>query len=292
MSHVATLQAVTGRNLPVTQLAPALGAIVKDIDLSAPLSDALKQEIYELLLAHQVLFFRKQDLTPMAQRDLARYFGQLHIHPVYPTVENVPEVIVLDTARNDLRDNALWHTDVTFSPTPPLGAILAARLLPATGGDTLWASSTAAYEALSEGMKKRLENLTALHDFTRSFPLSRFGRNAEEREKWLKIRNDHPPVEHPVIRIHPDTGARGIFVSEGFTTEICDIGPEEGTALLQFLFRHTTRPEFSIRWRWEEGDVAFWDNRITSHYAVDDYRPARRVMNRVTILGDRPYGPV
>ncbi|MCX5618682.1 taurine dioxygenase [Bombella sp. TMW 2.2543] len=278
--------------LKATPLSPAIGAIVESVDLSHPLSPSQKNNIHQLLLRHQVLFFRKQTISPAQQRDFARNFGKLHLHPIFPTVPDVPEAIVLDTAKNDLRDNALWHTDVTFQQEPPMGAVLTSRLLPETGGgDTLWASGTAAYDALSDGMKQRIDTLTAQHDFLRSFPVSRYGRTEAELEKWAETRNNFPPVTHPVVRIHPETGAKALFVNEGFTTEINDIDPEESAALLSYLTRHATRPEFSIRWRWEEGDVAFWDNRITQHYAVNDYLPARRIMNRVTIIGDRPYGP-
>ncbi|MDF7674652.1 taurine dioxygenase [Acetobacteraceae bacterium ESL0709] len=279
------------QNWEIERLSPHIGAIIRGIDMRVPLSDTSKAELRELLLRHQVVFMRDQDLTPAQQRDFAGSFGTLHIHPVFPTVPDVPEAIVLDTQQNDLKDNALWHTDVTFSETPPMGAVLMARKLPPTGGDTLWASASAAYEALSPGMKASLENLTALHDFTRSFPLSRFGRTEEERNGWMKTRNEHPPVEHPVIRIHPETGKRGLFVNEGFTTEICGLEHDESQALLAFLFRHLARPEFQVRWIWREGDVAFWDNRITQHYAVDNYRPHHRIMHRVTIMGDKPFGP-
>ncbi|BCI66338.1 taurine dioxygenase [Acetobacter aceti] len=272
-------------------LSPHIGAVVQGVDLNTSLSSDTIRTIRDLLLRYQVIFFRNQTLTPHQHRDFAKAFGSLHVHPVYPTVPDVPEAIVLDTDKNDLKDNALWHTDVTFSETPPLGAILVARHLPEIGGDTLWASATAAYDALSSQMKAHLEGLTALHDFTRSFPLSRFGRTADERNHWADVRNRNLPVEHPVIRIHPETGRRAIFVNEGFTTEICGIEQDESAALLSFLFRHLARPEFQIRWTWRKGDVAFWDNRITQHYAVDDYRPHRRIMHRVTIMGDKPVGP-
>mgnify|MGYP004704895363 CR=1 FL=1 len=275
----------------VKRLSSHIGAVVKGVELHKPLSVSDIASLRGLLLQHQVLFFRDQEITPRQHRDLGLAFGSLHRHPVYPTVPDVPEAIVLDTAQNDLKDNALWHTDVTFSETPPMGAILVARHLPEIGGDTLWASGTAAYDALSEPMKVHLDNLTALHDFTRSFPLSRFGRTEEERRRWAEIRNSHLPVEHPVIRVHPETGQKAIFVNEGFTTEICDIDAEESAALLAFLFRHMARPEFHMRWSWRAGDVAFWDNRITQHYATDDYRPSRRIMHRITILGDKPFGP-
>ncbi|MEK1904358.1 MAG: taurine dioxygenase, partial [Pseudomonas sp.] len=188
----------------------------------------------------------------------------------------------------DVRDNAIWHTDVTFLPTPALGAVLSAKQLPAYGGDTLWASSSAAFEALSKPLQKLLDGLTASHDFTRSFPLERFGNTPEALARYHEVQRQHPPVNHPVVRTHPVTGRKGLFVNEGFTSRINELELTESDALLRFLFAHSTRPEFTIRWRWQENDVAFWDNRITQHYAVDDYRPARRVMHRATILGDVP----
>ncbi|MCX5614635.1 taurine dioxygenase [Bombella saccharophila] len=279
-------------DIKATPLSPAIGAIIEGVNLSHPLSAEQRDTLHQLLLRYQVLFFRKQTISPTQQRDFARNFGELHLHPIFPTVPDVPEAIVLDTAKNDLRDNALWHTDVTFQQNPPLGAVLTSRLLPETGGgDTLWASGTAAYDALSEGLKQRIDPLTAQHDFLRSFPVSRYGRTEAERKKWAETRDAYPPVTHPVVRVHPETGQKALFVNEGFTSEINDIDPEESASLLAYLTRHATKPEFSIRWRWEEGDVAFWDNRVTQHYAVNDYLPARRIMNRVTIIGDRPFGP-
>ncbi|MBD9417551.1 taurine dioxygenase [Pseudomonas sp. PDM16] len=275
-------------SLNITPLSPALGALVGGIDLRQPLSDANQQAIEQALLDHQVLFFRAQPIEPRQQAAFAARFGDLHIHPIYPNIPEQPEVLVLDTAVTDVRDNAIWHTDVTFLETPALGAVLAAKQLPAYGGDTLWASSSAAFEALSKPLQRLLDGLTASHDFTRSFPLERFGNTPEALERYHEVQRQHPPVTHPVVRTHPVTGRKGLFVNEGFTTRINELEPAESDALLRFLFAHSTRPEFSIRWRWQENDVAFWDNRITQHYAVDDYRPTRRVMHRATILGDRP----
>ncbi|WP_394562076.1 taurine dioxygenase [Aquipseudomonas alcaligenes] len=275
-------------SLNITPLSPALGALVGGIDLRQPLSDANQQAIEQALLDHQVLFFRAQPIEPRQQAAFAARFGDLHIHPIYPNIPEQPEVLVLDTAVTDVRDNAIWHTDVTFLETPALGAVLAAKQLPAYGGDTLWASSSAAFEALSKPLQRLLDGLTASHDFTRSFPLERFGNTPEALERYHEVQRQHPPVTHPVVRTHPVTGRKGLFVNEGFTTRINELEPTESDALLSFLFAHSTRPEFSIRWRWQENDVAFWDNRITQHYAVDDYRPTRRVMHRATILGDKP----
>ncbi|UVE18729.1 taurine dioxygenase [Pseudomonas sp. LS44] len=274
--------------LHITPLSPALGAVVSGVELRDDLNDATQQAIAQALLDHQVLFFRDQPLTPQQQARFAARFGDLHIHPLYPNVPEQPEVLVLDTAVTDVADNAIWHTDVTFLPTPALGAVLAAKQLPAFGGDTLWASSSAAYDALSQPLQQLLDGLTATHDFTRSFPLERFGTSADALERYHQVQRQHPPLSHPVVRTHPVSGRKGLFVNEGFTARINELAPAESDALLRFLFAHATRPEFTIRWRWQENDVAFWDNRITQHYAVDDYRPTRRVMHRATILGDVP----
>lgn len=143
--------------------------------------------------------------------------------------------------------------------------------------------------ALSEPFKRLLDGLTATHDFTKSFPLERFGNTAEDLVRWEETRKKNPPLSHPVVRTHPVSGRKSLFVSDGFTTKINELEPAESEAILKLLFAHATRPEFTIRWRWQENDVAFWDNRVTQHYAVDDYRPQRRVMHRATILGDIPF---
>ncbi len=275
--------------LNITPISTALGAIVGGIDLSQPLGNAEQQAIEHALLEHQVLFFRAQPLTPQQQAGFAARFGDLHIHPIFPNVAEQPEILVLDTAVTDVADNAIWHTDVTFLPTPALGSVLAAKQLPAYGGDTLWASGFAAFETLSKPMQRLLDGLTATHDFTRSFPLERFGTTPADLQRWEDTRRQYPPLSHPVVRTHPVSGRKALFVNEGFTSRINELTASESTALLSYLFAHATRPEFTIRWRWQENDVAFWDNRVTQHYAVDDYRPQRRVMHRATILGDAPY---
>lgn len=276
-------------SLTITPISSALGAIVGGIDLRQPLDDASQQAIEQALLEHQVLFFRAQPVTPQQQAGFAARFGELHIHPIFPNVPEQPQVLVLDTAVTDVADNAIWHTDVTFLPTPALGSVLAAKQLPAFGGDTLWASGFAAFEALSKPLQRLLDGLTATHDFTRSFPLERFGTTPADLERWEATRRQYPPLSHPVVRTHPVSGRKALFINEGFTSRINELTAGESSALLSYLFTHTTRPEFTIRWRWQENDVAFWDNRVTQHYAVDDYRPQRRVMHRATILGDQPY---
>ncbi|WP_313738380.1 taurine dioxygenase [Pseudomonas sp.] len=275
--------------LSITPLGTALGAQISGVDLAADLTPVQRDAIEQALLDHHVLFFRDQPLTPDRQARFAAQFGDLHVHPIYPKVADTPQVLILDTAVTDVRDNAIWHTDVTFLPTPALGAVLAAKQVPAYGGDTLWASGIAAFEALSAPLRGLLEGLTATHDFTHSFPLERFGSTAEDLARWEAARRDHPPLSHPVVRTHPVSGRKALFVNEGFTTRINELAPSESEALLKLLFAHATRPEFTVRWRWQADDVAFWDNRVTQHYAVDDYRPQRRVMHRATILGDAPF---
>ncbi|WP_213878376.1 taurine dioxygenase [Pseudomonas sp. dw_358] len=276
-------------SLTISVISPALGARVDGVDLSRDLSDAERDSVEQALLEHQVLFFRNQPLTPRQQARFAHRFGDLHIHPIYPNVPDQPEVLILDTAVTDVRDNAIWHTDVTFLPTPAMGAVLSAKQVPPYGGDTLWASGIAAYEALSAPLRHLLDGLTATHDFTQSFPLQRFGSTAEDLARYEATRRQHPPLSHPVIRTHPISGRKCLFVSEGFTSRINELEANESAAILKLLFAHSTRPEFTVRWQWQAGDVAFWDNRCTQHYAVDDYRPQRRVMHRATVLGDAPF---
>lgn len=276
-------------SLTITPISSALGAQIDGVDLTRPLSPLQRDAIEQALLEYQVIFFKQQSITPQQQARFAANFGDLHIHPIYPNVPEQPEVLVLDTAVTDVRDNAVWHTDVTFLPTPALGAVLSAKQLPAFGGDTLWASGIAAFEGLSRPLQVLLDGLTATHDFTKSFPLERFGSTPEDLQRWEQTRKNNPPLSHPVIRTHPVSGRKSLFVNEGFTTRINELSEAESEAILKLLFAHSTRPEYTIRWRWQESDVAFWDNRVTQHYAVDDYRPNRRVMHRATILGDAPF---
>ncbi|WP_288443407.1 taurine dioxygenase [uncultured Pantoea sp.] len=271
-----------------TALGPYIGAQVSDVDLSRPLSDAQFEQLYYGLLRHQVLFLRDQRITPEQQRALAIRFGDLHIHPVYPHAEGVEEIIVLDTHQDNPPDNDNWHTDVTFIQTPPAIAILASKLLPESGGDTLWSSGIAAYEALSEPFKQLLSGLQAEHDFKKSFQEYKYRKTEEEHQRWQQAVAKHPPVQHPVIRTHPVSGRKALFVNEGFTTRLLGVSEKESEALLGYLFAHATKPEFQVRWRWQPNDVAIWDNRVTQHYANADYYPARRVMHRATVLGDVP----
>ena len=276
-------------NLEVTHLTRAFGAVVNGLDLTEQLPQSAIDRLSELLVERKVLFFRNQELTPHAQRDFAARFGTLHIHPIYPVLPDLPEILLLDNHEAFLPDNDNWHTDVTFSKTPPLAGILAAKRIPAIGGDTLWSDSVAAFEALSEPMRRFLDGLTAQHSVAKSFPPERWQSDPAFKERYERAVAKHPPVDHPVVRTHPVSRRKGLFVNEGFTTHINGIKPRESEALLKFLFAHAGQPEFILRWRWTAGDVAFWDNRNTQHYAVADYLPERRTMHRATVNGDEPF---
>jgi len=275
--------------MQVKPLTPTIGAVVEGVDLSQGVSADLAEALRQALLQHQVIFFEDQHMTPVQHRDFAARFGALHTHPLYPGVPEAPELFILDNHAGNPTDNDAWHTDVTFIETPPMGSILYARSLPPSGGDTIWANMRAAYEALSPTFREFLSGLDAVHDFARGFPQQGIVANASGAEKHAKALAEHPPVLHPVVRTHPETGEDGLFVNFGFTARIKGLRRKESDAILNMLFEHVTRPEFQVRWRWSDNAVAFWDNRVTQHYAVNDYLPARRVMNRATILGERPY---
>jgi taurine dioxygenase len=275
--------------ITASRFTPALGAIVEGVSLAEELSQASVEVLGQLLVEHQVLFFRNQPLTPRQQCRFAGRFGDLHVHPIYPVLPELPEIMVIDTHEDFRPDNDNWHTDVTFSQTPPLAGILAAKQLPTVGGDTLWSSNSAAYEALSKPMQSWLGNLSAEHSVVKSFPADRWGADPAFKQRYEQAVARHPPVTHPVVRTHPVSGRKALFVNEGFTTHIHELSARESEALLAFLFTHAGRPEFTLRWRWAVDDVAFWDNRVTQHYAVADYLPQRRIMHRATVIGDRPY---
>jgi taurine dioxygenase len=273
----------------VTRVTTAIGALVEGVDLSQELAQPQVDRLGELLAQHQVLFFRDQPLTPQQQVRFASRFGTLHVHPIYPVLPELPEILVLDTHKEFLPDNDNWHTDVTFSETPPMAGVLAAKQMPSSGGDTLWSSCSAAYDGLSQPMRGFLDGLTAQHSVAKSFPPERWQNDPAFKERYERAVAKHPPVNHPVVRTHPVTGRKGLFVNGGFTTHINELRPTESRVLLDFLDAHAARPEFTVRWRWKVGDLVFWDNRVTQHYAVADYLPERRVVYRATVNGDKPY---
>jgi taurine dioxygenase len=273
--------------LEITPLAGALGAEIHGMDLSRDLSPDDLQRLRRLLNEHEVIFFRDQDISPARQKALALCFGPLQTHPAYETVEGFPELTILESTAEKPTKIEAWHSDMTFRQHPPLGTVLKSVIVPPRGGDTLWASMTAAYNGLSAPLQKLLEGLTAVHDFSHGFKESLAEPGGRERLADAVAAN--PPVRHPVIRTHPETGRKVIFVNSLFTTHIEGITKSESRALLNFLFEHVTTPEFTCRFHWQPHSIAIWDNRSTQHKPVNDYFPAHRRMERITIDGDQPY---
>jgi len=268
--------------------AGALGAEVAGLDLATVLNADQIDWLATALATHGVLFFRDQPLTPAAHIALGRHFGPLQKHPVYPHPEDAPEVAILEHTADRPSRIGEWHTDMTFRERPPLGSILHAQITPTVGGDTVWSSSAAAYDALSLPMQTLLSPLKASHSFAYGF---RHSLAAAGGDALARAARDNPTVSHPVVRVHPVTGRKGLFVNQLFTTRILGLPEGESDALLSFLFRHANQPEFTVRFRWTPNSVAFWDNRATQHRPVNDHGLQHRKFHRVTIEGDVPRGP-
>ncbi|MEY2476269.1 MAG: alkyl sulfatase [Actinomycetota bacterium] len=269
--------------VPVT---PVLGAEVGGVKLRPEIDDDEVAAIRAALLDHKVLFFRDQSLDPAGLTQLGRRFGDpTPAHPVEPSVEGHPEVLSLDSEEGARAD--VWHSDLTFQERPPLGALLHAEVVPDVGGDTLWVDMAAAYEALSPPLRSLLEGLTATHSPSKAGDYFA-GRDASgEKAAATAVAG---PVRHPVVRVHPETGRRSLFVNPLFTIKIDGLRRAESDAILDLVQQVATRPDAMVRWRWQAGDVAFWDNRCTMHYALMDYGTTRRNMLRVALEGDRPAG--
>jgi taurine dioxygenase len=279
----------TTTSVEIRPLTATIGAEVIGVDLAtAPDDPAVMHAIEQALLDHLVLFFRAQhDLTPAAQVRFAKQFGPIEYHAFAKPHPDHPEMVVLDQTTPERDGSNSWHSDSSFLEQPALGSVLRAVQLPPLGGDTCWASMYAAYDALSPRLRSLLEECTALHDII--VPLEKAIAGGHSVGTDLDaIRKQWPPTEHPVVRTHAVSGRKGLYVNNNFTTRIVGITKEESDVLLPYLLQHVARPDFQVRFRWEPGSVAFWDNRCTQHYAVPDYSGHRRVMHRVTITGERP----
>jgi taurine dioxygenase len=286
-----TAPSPTPEVLDLDPLGPGFGAVVRGVDLAAA-SDATVAAVRRALTDHKVLFFRDQELDPDSQIALGNRLGRLtSSHPVVPGLDEAhAEIYALDSADNGFAD--VWHTDVTFVRRPPLGSILRAVTLPPSGGDTNWADLELAYASLSPPVRELADQLTAVHDGTREFGYYLAQRRQGEGNLWEGERYRRlEPVEHPVVRVHPETGRRSLFVNPGFTSHLLGVSDAESRHLLDLFYAHITKPEHIVRHRWRLGDVAMWDNRSTVHYANRDYGDQRRVMHRVTLRGDEPVGP-
>jgi alpha-ketoglutarate-dependent taurine dioxygenase len=285
---------MTYQSISVRPISGALGAVVEGINLSKDLDNATASDLHKALLDHCVIFFRNQHLTPEQHLRLGRRFGTLNVHEFVEAMPNHPEILVVAKKENDKRNfGGGWHSDVTYLDEPALGSILYALEVPAYGGDTMFANQYLAYETLSAGMKRLLDGLAAIHSARHIYGVGADNDYARMdglgAMKILRSEAAHRETEHPVVRTHPETGRKCLYVNRNFTIRFKDMTVEESRPLLQFLFEHAVRPEYTCRFRWEAGSIAFWDNRCVQHYALNDYDGYRRVMHRVTINGDRPF---
>jgi taurine dioxygenase len=282
---------MTYRTISVNRISGALGAEISGVDLSQKLDDAAIGEIRHALTDNQVIFFRDQHLTPEQHLAFGRRFGELQVHEFVEGIEDNAEILEVRKEADETRNfGGGWHTDVSYLDRPALGSVLYAREVPAVGGDTMFASQYLAYDTLSDGMKSMLGEMTAVHSARRPYGLNASRRFAagERSMKYLYSENAHGEVEHPVIRTHVETGRKSLYVNGTFTIRFKDMTEEESAPLLNYLCQHAVRPEFTCRFRWQKGSIAFWDNRCVQHNAVNDYHGQRRVMHRVTIEGERP----
>jgi len=266
----------------------SLGTIVQGVDLSEDLDEETYAEIKRALLENLVIFFRDQDITPEQQIAFGRRFGDLHIHPFIPHLEAHEEILRLTSksgSEGNLRLANAWHPDLSYTNDPPLAGILWAGTVPSRGGDTMWVNLYKAYDTLSDRMKDIIGDMVAFHDVTKTYRRQDLQQKGGAERYWGTYQKA-PPVEQPLVQVHPETGRKLLYLSVLTTTHIKDLRPQESDAILEMLFRHLDWKELHCRFYWEKHSIAMWDNRCTCHYAVLDYDEPR-VMHRVTVIGDR-----
>jgi len=273
-------------SLEIRPVTPCIGAEVRGVDLARELPGDTFEALERAWLEHLVLFFRDQSLTPEQQLAFTRRFGDLVSHPFGPTHPDHPEIIVLDQVRPEGEGADEWHSDTSFIPEPPMGSMLRAVQLPASGGDTCFANMIAAYEALSPPLREMIDGLNAVHDITPN--LTRASRYGDSQISLAEARAKNPPVAHPIVRTHPVTGRKALFVYDVAVTHVEGLPERESDLLLNMLYDHMYAPRFQCRFQWEPGSIALWDMRSTQHCGMPDY-DERRVMHRTTLQGDRPY---
>lgn len=273
-------------NVAISPLTPTIGAEISGVDLRRPLAPETLAAVRSALLDWKVLFFRDQDITTDDHLAFARAFGELEVHPFAPCKPGFPEVLAITHDRESRGRENTWHSDVTWRERPSLGSVLRALEVPDVGGDTLFADMTAAYAGLSDEVKDRIEGKVAVHDFGHF--RTRLRKSGKSEDEIAAFDATYPTVEHPVVRTHPQTGARAIYVNAAFTQHVVGLEKSESDALLAHLYAQAAIPEYQCRFRWQPRSIAFWDNRSSQHYAVSDYWPAVRRMERVTVVGDRP----
>jgi taurine dioxygenase len=281
------------RHLEVEKIAGSLGAEVSGVDLAQELPDEVIAEIRQALLDNLVIFFRDQALTPARQLAFARRWGEIHLHPYMQGMDDYPEILeIVKTPQDKKNFGGSWHSDQMFTAKPAMGTMLYGKVIPSAGGDTMWTNQYLAYESLSEGMRRMLDPLKAVSkgdNFSSHDGKTRKEYYADKISMKVKDPGSTQTVTtHPLIRTHPETGRRALFIG-GHVHRFEDMTEQESKPLIDFLMQHSTRPEFTCRFRWKSGSVAFWDNRCTQHFAINDYPAETRIMHRVTICGDTPY---
>jgi taurine dioxygenase len=273
--------------LEIRKIAGALGAEIRGVDLSEPLSRAAVDAIRRAFLEHLVVFFREQNLSPAQFLAFARTMGEPIEYPFVKGLPEHPEIIQVTKLEHERTNfGGIWHTDTAYLEVPPMGSMLLAREVPPAGGDTLFANQYLAYETLSPGMRRMLDGLTGVHSSAKA-DVTRTREDRMRTDAREDARKEYV-AEHPVIRTHPETGRKSLYVNIAHTVRFKDMTEEESAPLLGYLFQHQVRPELTCRFRWEVGSLAFWDNRCTLHNPVNDYHGFRRVMHRITLAGDRP----
>lgn len=276
--------------ITATPVATFVGAVISDVDLSTMLDDQTILEIHDVLMERHVVFFRDQAVTPEQHADFARRFGPLRKaqRAAFEVLEDVSEMQVLINDRERPPNVNHYHSDGIYRKNPEFGSILFGVDVPIAGGDTIFTSLAAAYDGLSDGMKEYLQGLSAVNDFMKlhGSPAKARSWKGDNFARMDAMRQDNPPVEHPLVKAHPVTGRKHLYLSESFTTHIIGVELEESQRVLDFLFRHVAKPEYQCRFAWQRHSMAFWDNRAALHYAVADYWPDARRMNRVTIVTD------
>ena len=275
-------------NIDIRPISGALGAEIYGVDLAQPLNNTVIKAIHKAFLDHLVVFFRDQSIEPDHQIAFAKRFGKLVEYPLLKGLDKFPEIVpVIKLPEETSNFGGLWHSDTTYLKTPPMGAILVARELPPVGGDTLFANMYLAYETLSDGMRALLDKLVGINSSAKA-------RVTQTRRNQMKTAAKESSeveliAEHPVVRTHPETGRKALYINYGHTLRFKGMTDAESEPLLNFLYSHQTRPEFTCSFRWYPGSIAFWDNRCTQHNPINDYHGFKRVMHRVTIAGSRPF---
>ena len=273
------------RHIEVQPVAGSLGALIHGVNAAAPLDDEVIAEIRQALLGHLVIFFRDQKLTPHEQLAFAKRFGEPMEYPQLTGLPEAPMITpVVKLAHERINFGGIWHSDTTYLTQPPMASMLYAVEIPPYGGDTLFANQYAAYATLSEGLRKTLDGLIGVNTSTKADA----SKTREERLKSAGVEMKVLVGEHPVVRTNPETGRRALFVNIGHTAHFKGWTEEESRPLLEYLWQHQVKPEFTCRFQWQPGSIAFWDNRCVQHNAVNDYAGFRRIMHRVTLAGDTP----